>query len=130
LCGPRTVIEEARHQRHRLGGSMRQAGVIAAAGIVALETMVDRLADDHDNAQRLALALAERWPGCVDPDVVRTNIVCVPAAMLPRDLISGLARERVIVGMLDHETVRFVTHHDVDEHDMTRVIKALDTVGR
>jgi threonine aldolase len=129
LCGPRAVIEDARHQRHRIGGSMRQSGVIAAAGIVALETMVDRLADDHANAQRLALALAERWPGSVDPDAVRTNIVCVPAGSLPRDVIPGLARERVVVGMLDHETVRFVTHHDVDEHDITRVIKALDTLA-
>jgi threonine aldolase len=129
LCGPRAVIEEARHQRHRMGGSMRQSGVIAAAGIVALETMVERLADDHANAQRLALALAERWPGSVDPDAVRTNIVCAPADTLPRDLIGGLGRERVVVGMLDHETVRFVTHSDVDEHDITRVIKALDTLG-
>jgi threonine aldolase len=107
---------------------MRQAGVIAAAGIVALETMVERLAEDHANAQRLAVALAERWPGSVDPDRVRTNIVCASLDTLPRDIAGRLARERVRVGLLDARTLRFVTHHDVDDHDITRTIKALDTL--
>ena len=62
---------------------MRQAGVIAAAGIVALETMVDRLADDHARARRLADALAQRWPGSTDPTQVRTNIVCADLRRLP-----------------------------------------------
>jgi threonine aldolase len=129
LCGPRAVIEAARDHRHRLGGGMRQAGVIAAAGIVALETMVQRLTDDHANAHRLAVALAERWPGCADPDAVRTNIVCAAIDMLPNDIVKRLERERVLAGMLDGRTLRLVTHHDVDEHDVTRVIKALDTLA-
>ena len=91
LCGPADVIAEARVQRRRLGGGMRQAGVIAAAGIVALETMVDRLADDHTRARRLADALAERWPGSVDPDTVRTNIVCARLEVLPARFIERLA---------------------------------------
>ena len=74
LCGPRAVIDEARADRHRLGGAWRQAGILAAAGIVALETMVERLADDHRRARSLAVALAERWPASVDPEAVRTNI--------------------------------------------------------
>src|SRR4051794_13362555 len=94
LCGPRGVIDEARVHRHRLGGTMRQAGVIVAAGIVALERMVDRLADDHANAKRLATALAERWPGCVDPDQVRTNVVCAPIDTLPDGILAKLERER------------------------------------
>ena len=69
LCGPADVIVEARVQRRKLGGGMRQAGVIAAAGIVALETMVERLADDHRRARVLADVLADRWPGSVDPAV-------------------------------------------------------------
>jgi threonine aldolase len=128
LCGSRAFIEAARDQRHRLGGGMRQAGVIAAAGIVALETMVERLAEDHAHAQRLAIALADRWPGSVDPDHVRTNIVCADLDALPRDIVARLARERVIVGLLDARTLRFVTHYDVDGHDITRTIKAFDTL--
>ena len=74
---------------------MRQAGVIAAAGIVALETMVERLADDHARARRLADALAERWPGSVDPATVRTNIVCADARpRCPDDFVARLARPR------------------------------------
>jgi threonine aldolase len=63
LCGPADLIARARALRHRLGGGMRQAGILAAAGIVALETMVDRLAEDHRRARHLADALAERFPG-------------------------------------------------------------------
>ena len=85
-AAPRDAIAEARaSDRSRLGGGMRQAGVIAAAGIVALETMVDRLRDDHARAHALAVALADRFSGCVDPDHVETNIVCAPADRLPRD---------------------------------------------
>ena len=78
LCGPADVIAGARVERARLGGGMRQAGVIAAAGIVALETMVERLADDHARARRLADALAERWPGSVDPERGRAPTSSVP----------------------------------------------------
>jgi len=128
LCGPRAVIDEARVHRHRLGGTMRQSGVIAAAGIVALETTVERLADDHANAQRLAVALAERWPGSVDPEQVRTNIVCAPVDTLPDDFLGKLERERVVGGYLDAQTIRFVTHRNVDEHDITRAVKVFDTL--
>src|SRR4029077_14836447 len=62
LAGPLDVMAAARTERSRLGGGMRQAGVIAAAGLVALRTMVERLADDHRRARRLAEAVAERWP--------------------------------------------------------------------
>ena len=68
-------VERARLERKRLGGAMRQAGVLAAPGLVALRQNVDRLADDHARARRLAEAVAERWPGALDPDRVRTNIV-------------------------------------------------------
>src|SRR6266581_550206 len=85
LCGPREMIREARVHRQRLGGGMRQAGVIAAAGLVALDSMIDRLADDHRRARRLAEAVAERWPGAVAPDAVETNMVCAIAERLPCD---------------------------------------------
>src|SRR5690349_203251 len=75
LAGPVDVIARARTERQRMGGGMRQAGVLAAAGLVALNDMVERLADDHTRAQLLAAAVAERWPGSCDPATVTTNIV-------------------------------------------------------
>jgi threonine aldolase len=125
LCGDRARIDEARVHRARLGGQMRQAGVIAAAGIVALETMVDRLADDHARARRLADALAESFPGSVDPSTVATNIVCAPAAAFPPTLLDTLAAEGVLAGTIDADTVRFVTHRDVDDAGIDQAIAVL-----
>jgi threonine aldolase len=129
LCGDRVRIDEARTHRARLGGQMRQAGVIAAAGVVALETMVERLADDHERAQRLAVAVAEVFPGSVDPVTVRTNIVCAAAAALPVDLLDALATEGVLAGTVDVDTVRFVTHKDVDDAGIDHAIDVLRGIG-
>jgi threonine aldolase len=126
LCGPAAVIAEARVHRRRLGGGMRQAGVIAAAGIVALETMVDRLADDHVRAKRIADALAERWPGSVDPATIHTNIVCARLEVLPDKFIERLANAGVRAGTIDPRTLRFVTHKDVDDEGIARTIAAFD----
>ena len=95
LCGPADVIAEARVQRRRLGGGMRQAGVIAAAGIVALETMVERLADDHARARaarRRARASAGRAASIPRP--IRTNIVCARLDALPERLRRAARRGR------------------------------------
>ena len=126
LCGPADVIAEARVHRRRLGGGMRQAGVIAAAGIVALETMVDRLADDHVRAHRLADALAQRWPRSVDPATVRTNIVCARLELLPEKFVERMAAAGVRCGTIDPRTVRLVTHKDVDDDGIARAIAAFD----
>lgn len=129
LCGRAAVVDEARHQRARLGGGWRQAGVIAAAGIVALETMVDRLADDHVRARRIADVLATRFPGSVDPRSVRTNIVCARQDLLPPDLLERLELHGVRAGTIDERTVRLVTHKDVDDDDLARVVRALDEIA-
>lgn len=126
LCGSAAVIAEAREHRRRLGGGMRQAGVIAAAGIVALETMVQRLADDHARARRLAEALAQRWPGSVDPATIHTNLVCARLSALPNDFVARLASAGVRAGTIDPRTVRFVTHKDVDDDGIARTISAFD----
>ena len=128
LCGSAAAIATAREERARLGGAWRQAGVIAAAGIVALETMVDRLADDHARARRLAEVLADRFPASVDPTQVETNIVCADAERLPTRLVERLAACGVRCGMIDAGTVRFVTHKDVDDADLDRCVAALDTI--
>ena len=104
---------------------MRQAGVIAAAGIVALETMVERLAHDHARARTLADTLAELFPGSVDPAEVETNLVCAHAAALPVALLDALAADGVLAGTIDVDTVRFVTHLDVDDAGLARAVAAL-----
>ncbi|MGI8806450.1 MAG: threonine aldolase family protein [Acidimicrobiales bacterium] len=129
LAGAADLVAEARGERQRLGGGMRQAGVIAAAGIVALERMVDRLADDHARARRLAEAVAERWPdgGC-DPASIRTNVVTWRHPE-PLGLIDHLAGEGVLAGTIAPGVVRLVTHHDVDDEGVERAVKALSGGG-
>jgi threonine aldolase len=129
LCGAADVIAEARAYRARWGGGMRQAGVIAAAGLVALETMVERLTDDHARARRLADALASRWPASIDPETIRTNIVCAELRALPVGFVERLGRLGVRVGTIDPRTVRLVTHNDVDDDAVTATIDAFDELG-
>ena len=126
LCGRAEVIAEARAQRQRFGGGMRQAGIIAAAGIVALETMVERLADDHVRARRLADAIAARFPDALDPAAVRTNIVCCPIPTLPDRTLERLAEAGILAGTLDPSTFRFVVHKDVDDDGIDRACRAID----
>lgn len=125
LAGPADVMGAARGVRQRMGGQMRQAGVIAAAGLVALTEMVDRLADDHVRARRLADAVAERWPdGRLDPSSVRTNIVMV-AHPEPAKVLDHLAGEGVRAGTVGPGRLRFVTHHDVDDAGIERALAAI-----
>ena len=124
LAGPADVMEAARGERQRLGGGMRQAGVLAAAGLVSL-SMVERLAEDHERARRLADAVAERWPdaGC-RPERIRTNVVTFRHRD-PRALLAHLGAEGVRAGTIAPGVVRFVTHHDVDDEGVERTAKAL-----
>ena len=115
LAGSRSAIDEAWSWKHRMGGAMRQAGIIAAAGIYALEHHVDRLADDHANARRLAEALAE-IPGVVlDPASVETNIAFfdLPGRSAAAVREAMLAKG-VRVGAVGPSRVRVLTHLDVD----------------
>jgi threonine aldolase len=125
LAGPADLIEAARGERQRLGGGMRQAGIIAAAGLVALRTMIDRLADDHVRARRLADAVADRWPhsGC-DPERVRTNIVTFRHGGTA-GVLDHLAHEGIAGGTVAPNVIRFVTHHDVDDDGIERACKAI-----
>jgi threonine aldolase len=125
LAGPAEVIRQARVERFVLGGGMRQAGVIAAAGLVALRSMVGRLADDHRRARRLAEAVALRFPdaGC-EPGQVATNIVLLPHPE-PSRLLDHLRARGVLAGTIAPGLVRFVTHHDVDDDDIEQACRAL-----
>jgi threonine aldolase len=112
VAGSRALIDEARRVRKQLGGGMRQAGVLAAAGLVALE-MVPRLEEDHANARVLAEALAACRGVTVAP--ARTNIVVATLADADAvDVVRRLAEGGVRASAMDHGTLRLVTHHDVD----------------
>jgi threonine aldolase len=124
LAGPADVIAQARVERQRMGGGMRQAGILAAAGLVALTDMVDRLADDHTRARKLAEAVAERWPGTLAPESVQTNIVNFTHDN-PNELLAHLDSQGVRAGTIAPGVVRFVTHCDVDEDDVARAVTAI-----
>jgi threonine aldolase len=121
VCGSREFIQAARRARKVLGGGMRQAGVLAAAGIVALNEMVDRLAEDHANARRLAEGLAE-VPGLkLDPERCRTNIVYFNVAkpgLNAAELVAALQQEGVRMLAAGPHTIRAVTHYEVTEKDI------------
>jgi threonine aldolase len=123
LAGPNDLIARARIERKRLGGAMRQVGIVAAAGLLALDR-IDRLADDHARAQQLAKAAAERWPGSVDPAAVATNIVRVEVAS-PTAVLRHLADHGVLAVPGSATAVRFVTHADVDDADLDRAVAAI-----
>ncbi|MEO7429631.1 MAG: threonine aldolase family protein [Acidimicrobiales bacterium] len=123
LAGPAELIAQARDERKRLGGMMRQVGVLAAAGLIALER-VERLADDHGRARALADAAAARWPGSVDPATVETNIVRIEHAD-PAALLAHLDGAGVLAVPASSTMVRLVTHADVDDADLDRALAAL-----
>jgi threonine aldolase len=115
LAGSHEFIEQARVERKRMGGAMRQAGFLAAAGLVALTTMVDRLEDDHQRARRLADAVAQRFgESNYDPTKCRTNIVAFDHPR-SRELIAQLGRLGLHGAALSTSRARFVTHHDVSD---------------
>jgi len=125
LAGPADLIADARGVRALFGGAMRQVGVLAAAGIVALEEMVDRLVEDHEHAGLLADAVVDRWPECgLDRAAVRTNMVVFHHPQ-PARLLEHLAGEGVRAGTIAPGVVRFVTHVDVDRAGIDRARAAV-----
>jgi threonine aldolase len=125
LASSRERIEEARRARKLLGGGMRQAGVLAAAGLVALDTLVPRLAEDHANARLLGEALGRGKGARVAP--VETNIVV--AALEGRtapDVVAALRQEAVLASAMDARTLRLVTHRDVSREDCERAAAVIE----
>jgi len=138
ICGSREVVARARRVRKMLGGGMRQAGVIAAAGLVALERMVDRLAEDHTNARVLAEGVA-RLPGLsVDLASVQTNIVifgvergaAAASAAATAELVAGSAARKVKIHAIGPTSIRCVTHKDIDAEDIARTLDAFAEITR
>jgi threonine aldolase len=122
-------VRLARRFRKMLGGGMRQAGVLAAAALHALDHHVDRLAQDHDAARAFAAALRGA-PGFDVPDVVETNIVQLALTRVPAaDLVARAAARGVLINATSDRTIRAVTHLDVSREDVVRAAQILGELG-
>ncbi len=130
LCGNSDFIEPARKFRKMLGGGMRQAGIIAAAGIVALRTMIDRLKQDHDNARRLARGLAGIEGITLARDDVPTNIVMFDLSpeLSFGEFVEGLEKEGVKVGSRGGNLFRAVTHRMISSSDIDKALTRIEAV--
>ena len=125
VCGSREFISEARRARKILGGGMRQAGVLAAAGIVALNEMVDRLADDHANARKLAEGLAQMPGVLVDPEQICTNIVYFEVDrqdMTVEEVVKRLDESGARMLPVGPGRIRAVTHYHISSEDIDYVL--------
>jgi threonine aldolase len=129
LCGSEDFIARARRNRRMVGGGMRQAGILTAAGIVALDEMVDRLADDHANARHLAEGLAQ-IPGVeIDPSLVQTNILFWKHGGIDSSALAGRLRERGVLCSMVHGRLRMLTHYGIERDDIDRALETIREVA-
>ena len=133
LLGTRDFIEEARTWRKRLGGGMRQIGILAAAGLIAIEDGPERLHEDHDNAKALAEGVAGIKGVLIDPSKVQTNIVIFDVSETGRaasEICAGLKEAGVLAIGISEEQIRMVTHLDVKRADVVTTVDVLtDLLG-
>jgi len=131
VCGCREFIAEARRTRKVLGGGMRQAGIIAAAGIVALQQMVDRIAEDHKNARRLAEGIARIRGLSIDPARVQTNIIYFEVAtdqLTAGKVVTELGKRGIKLLCVGPSRLRMVTHYGISSEDIDLALAALAEV--
>jgi len=131
LTGPKDFIDFGRRVRKALGGGMRQVGILAAPGIVALTEMVDRLKEDHERAKKLALAIAEMPGVSLNPDNIETNIIIFgfnhPKISIP-EFLAKLKEEGILALATSGGRVRFVTHKDIDDKDIDKALSAFHNI--
>jgi len=127
LVGSAELMERAHVYRKGMGGGMRQAGVLAAAGLIALEEMPKRLHEDHANAKLLAEALAHIDGIVIDPETVETNIVIfrVAEGISAADVVARLKRRGILISTVGPDAIRLVTHHDVSRGACITAVEAL-----
>lgn len=131
LCGPADLMPEARRLQILFGGAWRQAGITAAAGIVALEQGRERLAEDHQRARRLAEGVEALMPGSVDLEQVETNMVFVDTEAVGLPLFETIERLRALgVGVTHGTKIRMVTHVDVDDDGVAFALDAWASIAR
>jgi threonine aldolase len=132
LAGPRDFVREARYKRKIMGGGMRQAGILAAAGLIALRDMTGRLAEDHRRAKKLAHALAAIPGVSLEPDKTEINLVFFSFAPAedPREakkITEFFARRNILINSPDEGVFRFATHHGIGEGELDLVLETLRT---
>ena len=126
LCGPKDFIAEARRVRKMLGGGMRQAGIIAAAGVYALTHNIERLAEDHENARAIAMALSGTKWAEIDPREVATNILYFRTpGRAPSDVARALEAKGIRCGAPGYNSIRLVTHLDVTRQDTQEIVEII-----
>ena len=133
LVGSQDFIDQAKRWRKMVGGGMRQAGVLAAAGLVALDSMIDRLAEDHQNARRLAQGLANIDGLTVDPEKIQTNIVFFEvneSLGTAADMIAALNRQGVQVSYPGKQSIRMVTHRHISAADIEEALSRTSAAVR
>ncbi|MBT4640559.1 MAG: low-specificity L-threonine aldolase [Deltaproteobacteria bacterium] len=126
LCGTKELIDRARRQRKMLGGGMRQAGFIAAAGIYALENHINRLEEDHQNARALAEGLSLIKALSIKPDAAKTNMIFVPFGVEESNRLAAFLKEKGIL-ISGRGALRLVTHLDISRQDIQTVIQAFES---
>lgn len=130
LVGSQEFIDYARRVRKALGGGLRQVGVLAAPGIVALTEMIDRLKEDHKRAKKLALSISDLPGISLDPDHIQTNIIIFglnhPQISIPEFLAK--MKERKVLALATTGGIRFVVHKDIDDGDVDRAISAFGEI--
>lgn len=131
LCGSSAFMERAKKIRKMLGGGMRQAGIVAAAGLTALEEILPLLPEDHARARKLGEQLAASPCFSVELDHLKTNIIMtkvLPPHTAPE--VGGLLKAKgVLCHVLSAEKIRFVTHHDIDDEDLDRALAAISAIN-
>jgi threonine aldolase len=128
LVGDEDFVAEARWLRQQLGGGWRQAGVIAAAGLVGVEEMIPRLAEDHARARELGRLLATAGLE-VDPAQIQTNIVQVQVGVPAEEFVAGMRAHGVLVKPIGPRAVRLVLHREIADADLPVIAAAADAVG-
>ena len=133
LCSSKPFIARARKWRKMLGGAMRQAGILAAAGIVALDEMIDRLAEDHANARRLADGISRIEGLAIDVARVQTNITffdLVDERITEADVIAGLREQGILLHHAGPRRFRMVVHYGIGKAEIEQAVAALESVTR
>jgi threonine aldolase len=131
LCGDAPFIDEARRWRKAVGGGMRQCGILAAAGIVALEQMVDRLADDHAHARRLAEGIVDMAGVDIDLQTVQTDIVIFQVTsdrLSASQLVKALLERGIQMSAIGPTQIRAVTHYGIEAADIETTLAAMSDV--
>ena len=128
LCGSEEFIARARRNRRMVGGGLRQAGIVAAAGIVALEEMVERLSDDHANAQHLANGLAGIPGVVIDPSLVQTNILFWHHETIDTVKLNAALRQSSVLSTMVHGRLRMLTHYGIERQDIDDALATIREV--